>query len=129
MGTHAVRMAVINIREGSPDPYLLNDALRHVGGNTIEFTWAHMDGDNIPTHYVVYNETVAFIPAEPCCIVDYALVADQCAKLICEGKTLTAIHEMDKARIENVDTEVDDGEIKFTLRSAPDTWIHVLWLQ
>ena len=127
MSEKAVKFAMIHIREGIPDPALLNDALRHVGGD-MEFGWVRLDGGDTPTHYVAYNETISFLPVSPERLAEYAVTAELCAQRICEGEILTARSEMDRAGIGEVDTETDANEVKFTLVNFPDIWVHVLWL-
>lgn len=127
MSEKVVKFAMIHIGGDIPDPYILNDALNHVGGD-VEFGWVRLEGGYTPTHYIAYNETISFLPVSPEHLAEYAVTAELCAQHICEGEILTAKSEMDRAGIGEVDTETDANEVKFTLANFPDIWIHVLWL-
>jgi hypothetical protein len=128
----SVKIAVINLMDGSPDPYNLNDAMVHINDAShphipIAFDWTNFTESDRPSHYVVHADNI-----------DRRLGRDVHAMvpIIAEALKLTTAYAeyapdimvtQTNSGIVAVDTDVDPGEVKFILDGYSNIWIHAIW--
>jgi hypothetical protein len=128
----SVNIAVINIMDGSPDPYNFNDAMSLVNDAShphipISFDWVNYTEADRPSHYVVHDGSMdRRLGMDAHGLVPIIHKAFEITTAI-QGDNFKGQHLVYKYNISVVDTDVEPGEVMFTLESHPDIWINAIW--